>query len=100
MKLISPFQEAKWKEISTDWAIELQLSHMQATHPKKKKLVTYGKKSIEQIFPEQKTFSKWKRETFKDRKQKIVKILRGVLARSKFHLIAGRAVNLCATMLQ
>src|SRR5580692_7170097 len=73
MKLISPFQEAKWKEIFTDWAIELQLSHMQATHPKTKELITYGKKSIEQIFPERTTLSKWKRETFKVHKQMIVK---------------------------
>jgi hypothetical protein len=75
MKLITPFQEARWKEIFTDWAIELQLSHMQATHPKTKELLTYGKKSIERMFPARITLSNWKKETFKVRKQKITKIL-------------------------
>ena len=76
MKLISPFQEARWKEMFTDWSIELQLSHMQTTHPMTKELITYGKKSIERMFPERTTLSKWKMEAFEVRKQKVTQILR------------------------
>jgi hypothetical protein len=81
MKLITPFQEARWKEIFTDWAIELQLSHTQATHPKTKELLTYGKKSIERMFPERTTLGKWKKETFKIRKQKVIKILKKAISK-------------------
>ena len=64
----------------TDWSIELQLSHMQATHPKTKELITYGKKSIERMFPEPTTVSKWKEEAFDVRKQKVTQILRRAIS--------------------
>jgi hypothetical protein len=76
MKLITPFQETRWKEMFTDWAIDLQLSHIQATHPKTKELLTYGKKSIARIFPERTTLGRWKKEAFKIRKRKITNILK------------------------
>ena len=32
MQVVTPFMAEKWKDIFTDWAIELQLSHKQATY--------------------------------------------------------------------